>query len=52
MVNTASELYYKLLNICTNQYNKLSEDQKKTINVLNRPENLLKMIYHNATTRR
>ena len=29
-----------LLNICTTQYNKHSEDQKKTINVVKRHENL------------
>ena len=40
MINTASKLYNKLLNICTTQYDILSEDQKKKINVLNRPENL------------
>ena len=31
VVNTTSKLYDKLLNIYTNQCNKLSEDQKKTI---------------------
>ena len=31
VVNTTSKLYDKLLNIYTYQYNKLSEDQKKTI---------------------
>ena len=40
VVKTAFKLYNKLLNIYTTQYNKLSEDQKKMINVLNRPENL------------
>ena len=39
-IKAASKLYGKLLNIYTAQYNKLAEDQKKTINVLNRPENL------------
>ena len=40
MINTASKLYNKLLNICTTQYDILSEDQKKKTNVLNGPENL------------
>ena len=40
VVNTASKLYDKLLNIYKNQYNKLSEDQKKIITVLNKPEML------------
>ena len=34
------KLYDKLLNTYTAQYNKLSEDQEKTINVPNRPKNL------------
>ena len=40
MINTSSKLYEKLLNIYQNQYNKLPEDQKKMINVLNKPGNL------------
>ena len=43
VINTASKLYDKLLNIYKTQYNKnkLSEqDNKKKINVLNRPENV------------
>ena len=43
VINTASKLYEKLLNIYKTQYNKnkLSEqDNKKKINVLNRPENV------------
>ena len=40
MINACSKLYDKILSIYTAQYNKLPEDQKKTINVLNRPENL------------
>ena len=41
VINTASNLYDKLLNINTTQYDKLSEDVKKRIIVLNRPENLI-----------
>ena len=40
MINTASKLYDKLLNIYTTQRNKLLEDQKKTVNVVNSPENV------------
>ena len=40
MTNTAFELYEKLLNIYTTQYDKPSADSKKGINVLNRPEML------------
>ena len=40
MTNTAFKLYEKLLNIYTTQYDKPSEDSKKRINVLNRPEML------------
>ena len=40
MISTASQLYDKSLNIFTTQYNNLSEDQQKKINVINRPENL------------
>ena len=40
VINTVSKLYDKLLNIYTTQYDNLSEDQQKEINVLNRPENL------------
>ena len=39
-VNASSKVYGKLLNIYANEYNKLSEDQKKKINVLNRHANL------------
>ena len=39
-INTSSKLYEKFLNIYQNQYNKLPEDQKKMMNVLNKPENL------------
>ena len=38
MVNTGSKLYYKLLNIYATHYDKLSDDSKKMVNVLNRPE--------------
>lgn len=38
MVNTESKLYYKLLNIYATHYDKLSDDSKKMVNVLNRPE--------------
>ena len=40
MTNTASKLYDKLLNVYTTQYDKLSEDLKKRVNVLNRTESL------------
>ena len=39
-VNASSKVYGKLLNIYANEYNKVSEDQKKKINVLNRHANL------------
>ena len=39
-INAASNLHDNLLNIYTADYNKLTENQKKTINVLKRPENL------------
>ena len=38
MINTASKLYNELLNIYTTRCDNLSEDQKKKINILNRPE--------------
>ena len=38
LINTASKLYDKLLNIYTTQYNKLSEVSKKRVNDLNTPE--------------
>ena len=41
VINTASKLYDKLLNIHTTQYDNFSEDQKKNVNVLNKPENLI-----------
>ena len=40
VINTASELYDKLLNIYTTKYENLSENQKENINFLNRPENV------------
>ena len=40
MINTASKLYAKLLNIYKTQYNKLSEDSKKIITALSKPEML------------
>ena len=40
VVNTASKLYDRLLNIYKTQENKFSEDQKEKINVLNKPENV------------
>ena len=56
MINTASTLYDNLLNIYTTQYDNISEDQKKKINVLKRPENLIRDfiedITNNANTRR
>ena len=39
VINATSKLYVKILNIYTTHYNKLSEDQKKRVNVVNRPEN-------------
>ena len=36
VINTTSKLYANLLNKYTTQYDNLSEDQKKKINVLNR----------------
>ena len=41
VINTAFKLYDKLLNIYTTQYDNFSEDQKKNVNVLNKPENLI-----------
>ena len=41
MINTVSKLYNKLLNIYKTQYNKFSEDLKKRVNVLNKPEKLI-----------
>ena len=40
MIIIASKLFDKLLNIYRTQNDNLSEDQKKKINSLNRPENL------------
>ena len=40
VINTASKLYNKLLNIYAIQYDKFSIAQKKRINVLNKPENV------------
>ena len=40
VINTASKLYDKLLHIYTTQYDKLSEDSRKRVNVLDRPESL------------
>ena len=40
LINTASKSYDKLLNIYTTQYDNLSDDQKKKINVQNRPESV------------
>ena len=37
VINNTSKLYDKLLNKYGTQYNKLSEDQKKMINVVNKP---------------
>ena len=41
VISTASKLYYRFLNVYTTQYNKLSEDSKKRINVLNKSEMLV-----------
>ena len=40
VINTASRLYDKFLNIYIIQYDKLSENVKKSISVLDRPENV------------
>ena len=40
MINAASILYDKFLNIYITQYDNLPENQKKNINVLNNPKNL------------
>ena len=40
MLVTASQLYDKLVNIYTTQYDKLTKTQKKRIKVQNMPENL------------
>ena len=40
MINTASKLYAKLLNIYKIQYDKLSEDSKKMITALSKSEML------------
>ena len=40
MINTASKLYAKLFNIYKTQYDKLSEDSKKMITALSKPEML------------
>ena len=40
MINAASILYDKFLNIYVTQYDNLPENQKKNINVLNNPKNL------------
>ena len=41
MLATPSELYDKLLNLYTTQYDKVTKDQKKKIKVQNRPEKLV-----------
>ena len=38
MINAASKLYNKLLNIYTTHYDNLSEDSGKRVSVLNQPE--------------
>ena len=40
MLNTAYELYEKLLNIYKTQYDKLTKAHKKRLKVQNMPENL------------
>ena len=45
MINAAYKLYDKLLNIYTTQYDKLLEDVKKKISVLNRHE-ILTLAFH------
>ena len=44
MIVTVSELY-KLSNICTTQYQKLTKTQKKRMKVQNGPENLATELY-------
>ena len=41
MINKASKLYNELLNIYTTQYDKVSEDSKKRVNIQNIPEMLI-----------
>ena len=47
MINTASTLYDKLLNIYTTHYDKLAKAQKKTIIVQNIPQNVSIDLYLN-----
>ena len=41
MINIASKLYDKLLNIIKTQNDKLSEDLKKRVNLLNKPKSFI-----------
>ena len=45
MLATPSDLYDKLLNVYTTQYDKATKDQKKKIKVQNRPEKLVINLY-------
>ena len=45
MINTASELYNKILNIYETQYDKFSIARKERINVLKNPGNLTLDLY-------
>ena len=45
MLATPSDLYDKLLNVYTTQYDKVTKDQKKKIKVQNRPEKLVINLY-------
>ena len=44
LINTDSELYDKLLNICTTQYDNLSEDQKENLTLHFVEDDLLLMV--------
>ena len=41
VISSVSRLYDKVLNIYTTQYEKFSEDLKKMVNILNKPEILI-----------
>ena len=44
LINTDSELYDKLLNICTTQYDNLSDDQKENLTLHFVEDDLLLMV--------
>ena len=45
MINAASEIYNKLLNIGKTQYDNLSKVHQEKLNVLNKPKNLTPDLY-------